>query len=172
MTNLRSEEEPSGETARESEDHFRALVQATSDVVYRMSADWTEMHHLRGRDFVADTHEPTRTWLQKYIHPSDQPQVTQAVNEAIQGKKLFQLEHRALRKDGTFGWTFSRAVPVLDGAGQIVEWLGAASDVTARHEAARQLRESEDRAAFVRRSSEIGFCSVISRSTSCSGTNS
>jgi hypothetical protein len=32
----------------ESEERFRALVIAISDVVYRMSADWTEMHYLRG----------------------------------------------------------------------------------------------------------------------------
>ena len=32
----------------ESEERFRALVTASSDVVYRTSADWTEMHYLRG----------------------------------------------------------------------------------------------------------------------------
>ena len=32
----------------ESEGRFRALVIPMSDVVYRMSADWTEMHYLRG----------------------------------------------------------------------------------------------------------------------------
>jgi two-component system CheB/CheR fusion protein len=41
--------------------------------------------------------------------------------------------------DGSIGWTSSRAVPILDGDGEIVEWFGAASDVTARREAeARQ----------------------------------
>jgi len=32
----------------ESEERFRALLTASSDVVYRMSADWAEMHYLRG----------------------------------------------------------------------------------------------------------------------------
>jgi signal transduction histidine kinase len=34
--------------------------------------------------------------------------------------------------DGTLGWTFSRAIPVLNANGDIVEWFGAASDVTER----------------------------------------
>ncbi|WP_292128236.1 PAS domain-containing protein, partial [Mesorhizobium sp.] len=33
---------------RESEQRFRALVNASSDVVYRMSPDWQEMHELDG----------------------------------------------------------------------------------------------------------------------------
>lgn len=141
----------------ESEEHFRALVQATSDVIYRMNADWTEMRFLRGREFIAETHEPTCTWLEKYIHHEDRSHVMQAVREAIEAKKVFQLEHRVLRVDGTLGWTISRAVPIFDGSGEIVEWLGAASDTTPRNEAAEQLRLSEERSSFVRRSSGIGF---------------
>ena len=49
------------------------------------------------------------------------------------------------RGDGTLGWTFSRAVPLLDERGEIVEWFGAASDVTARKEAETKVAESEAR---------------------------
>jgi PAS domain S-box-containing protein len=142
---------------QESDEHFRALVQATSDVVYRMNADWTVMHHLKGRDFIADSHQPTLSWFEKYIHPDDQQQVAKSIKDAILAKQPFQLEHRVLRVDGTWGWTLSRAVPIFDNAGEIVEWLGAASDISARKEAAEQLRISEERSVFVRRSSGIGF---------------
>ncbi len=50
------------EEARQSEDRFRALTAATSDAVYCMSPDWTEMRHLQGRDFIADTLEPSCSW--------------------------------------------------------------------------------------------------------------
>ena len=30
------------------------------------------------------------------------------------------------------GWTFSRAIPILDGRSEIIEWFGAASDITER----------------------------------------
>ena len=130
---------------RDSEERFRAFVTASSDVVYRMSPDWSEMRELRGREFIADTAAPSGSWLEKYIHPDDQPHVMAVINEAIRAKSVFQLEHRVLRVDGTLGWTFSRAIPLLDASGAIVEWFGAASDITARKQAEEALRESEER---------------------------
>ncbi len=120
---------------RESEARYRALVTASSDAVYRMNPDWTEMQRLDGREFISDTPEPSRSWLEKYIHPDDQPHVMEAINQAIRTKGLFELEHRVLRVDGTMGWTFSRAIPVLDGNGEITQWFGTASDVTRRKQA-------------------------------------
>ena len=133
------------EALRESEERFRAFVTASSDVVYRMSPDWREMRELRGREFIADTDAPSRGWLEKYIHPDDQPHVLAVIDEAIRTKGVFQLQHRVLRLDGTLGWTFSRAIPLLDANGAIVEWIGAATDVTARKRAEDALRESEER---------------------------
>jgi signal transduction histidine kinase len=40
------------------------------------------------------------------------------------------------------GWTFSRAVPVLDATGAIKEWFGAATDITWRKQAEEQLRNN------------------------------
>jgi PAS domain S-box-containing protein len=117
---------------RESEERFRAFTNATNDVVYLMSPDWTEMRHLQGREFITDTLEPSRTWLDKYIHPDDQPRVMQTIQRAIQTKSVFELEHRVIRVDGSLAWVCSRAIPILDQAGEIIEWFGAASDVTHR----------------------------------------
>ncbi len=132
---------------RESEEHFRALVQASSDAVYRMNADWSEMRHLDGRDFIADTNTPSDSWLQKYIHPDDQEQVMAVIKEAIRTKGVFELEHRVLRPDGSLAWTFSRAIPIHDPNGEIVEWFGMASDVTERKLADERIRASEVRLA-------------------------
>ncbi len=120
---------------RQSEERFRVFVTACSDVVYRMSPDWSKMYYLRDRDSVPDTCRPDNTWLDKYIHPDDQPRVTGVIKEAIRTKGVFELEHRVRRVDGTRGWISSRAVPMLDSAGEIMEWFGTAKDVTARREA-------------------------------------
>lgn len=117
---------------RESEERYRALVTATSDIVYRMSPDWSEMRQLQGKKFIADTDRPNPNWLQEYIHPDDQAHVQGVINEAIRTKSVFELEHRVIRVDGTLGWTFSRAIPLLDEDGNIYEWFGAASDITRR----------------------------------------
>ncbi len=146
-----------GESIRASEERFRALVSATSDAVYRMSADWTEMRHLEGREFIADTHEPSRSWLVKYIPAEDQPHVLEAIHAAIRSKGVFELEHRVRRVDGTLGWTFSRAIPMLEGNGEITEWFGAASDVTARKQAEAAIRASEGRSRSILESITDGF---------------
>jgi len=122
-----------------SEERFRAFVTASSDVVYRMNADWTEMRFLQGRDFIPDTEDANRSWLEKYIHPDDHAPVWAAIQEAIRTKSVFQLEHRVIRVDGTLGWTFSRAVPIRNAQGEIVEWFGAAADTTERKRAEQAL---------------------------------
>lgn len=134
----------SDDRLREIEEQFRAFVMATSDVVYRMSPDWGEMWQLRGRDLLADTDSPDRSWLHKYIHPDDQPHVTAAINHAIQSKSVFELEHRVLRADGSLGWAFSRAVPLTDASGEIAEWFGTAKDITDRKQAEEALRQATD----------------------------
>ena len=125
---------------KQSETRFRAFVSATADVIYRMSPDWSEMRHLQGQDFIADTPDPNRSWLEKYIHPEDQARVMAAIREAIRTRSIFELEHRVVRVDGTLGWTFSRAIPLLDEGGEILEWFGAASDVTERKETQLRLQ--------------------------------
>jgi signal transduction histidine kinase/DNA-binding response OmpR family regulator/PAS domain-containing protein len=130
---------------RESETLYRAFVTASTDAVYRMSADWSEMRQLNGRQFIADTQHPSGEWVQKYIMPEDQNRVLSAIKHAILTRSKFELEHRVIRRDGTSGWTFSRAIPILDEVGEIREWIGTASDVTRRKEAEGALRDSEEK---------------------------
>ena len=138
-----SERKRAEEAVRQSEERFRALTTASSDVVYRMSPDWSEMLHLDGRGFLADTEKPHRGWLAEYIPPSERLRVLAAIGEAIRTRGIFELEYAVLRLDGSLGWTFSRAVPLIDARGEIVEWFGAASDISQRKEAEAALRESE-----------------------------
>ncbi|MBD1914723.1 MULTISPECIES: PAS domain S-box protein [Cyanophyceae] len=126
----------------QSEAQFRLLVTASSDTLYKMSADWSEMYSLYGQGFLSSTDHPNRLWLDAYIPQDEQPPVLEAIQQAICDKRPFELEHQVWRADGTVGWTVSRAVPLLNEQNEIVEWFGAASDVTER----KQLLEREQTA--------------------------
>ncbi|WP_310388838.1 response regulator [Roseateles sp.] len=144
--------------AQASEQHFQALALATSDIVYRMSADWSLMYPLVGRALVASTDVPLErwAWLEQNVPADEHARVRQAIAEVVSNKALFSLEHRVRRPDGTLGWISSRAVPVLDVDGSVREWFGAASDITARKAAEAALAGSE---AFAR--------SVVGASADC-----
>ena len=124
---------------RDSELQFQTFVATSSDVIYRMSPDWKVMQDLKSKEFLMKTDHPTDTWLEVYLPKEEQARVKEAINEAIREKKMFELEHRVIQADGSIGWTFSRAVPLLDKRGNIREWLGAASDITFRKRAEEQL---------------------------------
>lgn len=128
---------------RENEKRFRALTMASSDVVYRMNPDWTEIRSLEGRGRIKDTVEARAFWQDEYIPPADQPRLHAAIAEAIRTRSVFELEHRVRRLDGSIGWMDARAVPMLDADGEIYEWIGASTDVTERREAEEKLKQAD-----------------------------
>lgn len=132
------------EALRWSEERFRAFVMASSEIVYRVSNDWSEMRYLYGRGFLSNTESPSSNWLQEYVLPEDQQHVMAVINEAIRKKSAYELEHRVRLADGSIGWIFSRAVPIMDSNSEIIEWFGAASDITKRKEAETKLKETLD----------------------------
>ena len=130
---------------QESERNYRALATATSDVSYRMSADWSTMLPLDGRDLVASSEASLAdwAWLYQNIPTDEHARVRQAISEAVAQQALFELEHRVRRPDGSVGWTRSRAVPVLDANGTVTAWFGTASDITAKISLEAQLRQAQ-----------------------------
>lgn len=138
-----------------NEKRLRALVTASSDVIYSLSADWEVMHELDGRGFLKDTHGPMTGWRFQNVYAGDMEMVNIAIDEAIRNKKIFELEHRVNRADGTTGWTISRAVPILDDEGNITEWFGTASDITDRKLAEEKLAEINAKVALAEESLRI-----------------
>jgi PAS domain-containing protein len=118
------------DSAGHNERRLRGLLAATSDMIYRMSPDWTLMYQMDGRGFMPDTDVPSVAWQEEYLIPEDRPAIMAVVAEAIRTKSVFQCEHRVWQADGSIGWTLSKAIPISDENGNIVEWFGAASDIT------------------------------------------
>jgi PAS domain-containing protein len=122
------------EVSRASEARLGALVRASSEVLYSMSADWTEMRQITGGGFLADTGTANPRWIEDYIPETEQSRVQAAIAEAIRSRSVFSLEHQVRLAEGGVGWTQSRAVPLFGPDGEITEWFGTASNVTARRE--------------------------------------
>jgi PAS domain S-box-containing protein len=129
------------EALRKSEEQFRLFIQATSNQVYKISADWKEMYLLAGKEFISGPDGLSNSWLNKNIPLEDQVKVQEAIQRASKSKSILELEHRVTMEDGTIGWTFFRAIPVLDDAGEVREWFGSAHDITDRKNAEKELRE-------------------------------
>ncbi|MFO7934687.1 MAG: CheR family methyltransferase [Bacteroidales bacterium] len=144
------------EELRESEKRFRALVEATSFVIFRMSPDWGEMRELDGHGIITDTKRPDKQWMNKYIHPEDRPEMEKAIDKAIRTRSAFSMELRIRLADGSTGWTFTRAVPLLDDGGEIMEWFGAASDISSQVRAEQAFRGSENRRLMAFEAAGIG----------------
>src|SRR3984957_15213710 len=85
---------------RESEERFRTFISATSNVVYRMSPDWSEMRYLDGQEFIPDTKDSSRTWVDKYIHRDDQHHVMAVIKKAIKPQTIFQQRYPVLSTKG------------------------------------------------------------------------
>ncbi|MBF5045628.1 MULTISPECIES: ATP-binding protein [Myxococcaceae] len=129
---------------RRSERRFRALATAGTVSLFRMSPDWEQMFPIDDQGALTESPAPTERWLERYIPPEDRAAVSGAISAAIRERRVFSLEHPVRHADGSLGWTLTRVVPILSKEGRILEWFGAASDVTARRQAEERVREAEE----------------------------
>lgn len=77
----------------------------------------------------------------RLIHPEDKPAVEDAIRQALQGSRNYEMEFRILRPDGAVSWVFTNAT-VARRDGKPVRMIGATLDITERRladEASRQL---------------------------------
>lgn len=120
------------EVAR-SEERYRSLVSATSQVVWNTGPDGRVMDDLpTWRAFTGQTLEELLRpggWLEA-IHSEDRDHTAEAWAAAVKTGAPFQCEYRVRRADGSYRHLAVRGVPVRDALGDVREWVGAGTDVT------------------------------------------
>jgi PAS domain S-box-containing protein len=130
-----------------SEERYRALVEATSTVVWRTSADghaffvgstWSDLTG-QSTDDVAGS-----GWLE-VLHPDDKERVIRKWQAAVAAKSIHEDEFRVRVRDGSYRYFAARGVPVFDEDGSVREWVGANTDIHDRRRAEEALRETADR---------------------------
>ncbi|MEQ5787891.1 PAS domain-containing protein [Erythrobacter sp. NFXS35] len=137
---------------RHSESRLHSLIDSTSDLIFRMNPDGTDIQQLDGRGPLGSERKIANL-LTEHIPAGDHDAVQQALQAAIRQRTPLHIEHRIINPEGAVRWLNSRAVPVLDECGKITEWFGMATDITGRRKAEEQLAHG---AEMLRVASEIG----------------
>jgi PAS domain S-box-containing protein len=141
------------ETAlRHSENRLRTLIAASSDMIFRMNPQATLMKQVGSEKLLGNVGEES-DWIERYVVDSDREMVRSVIDNAIVSRAPFHVENRIRADDGVVRWLSSRAVPVMDEHGEIAEWFGMATDITARRSTEQQLAHG---AQMLRVASEIG----------------
>jgi PAS domain S-box-containing protein len=81
---------------------------------------------------------PTRDTFWRLVHPDDRQRVRSALQDALDGGKPYDIEHRIVRPDGTERVVHRQGEVVRDGAGNPVRMVGTVLDVTERSRALEQ----------------------------------
>jgi PAS domain S-box-containing protein len=76
-------------------------------------------------------------------HPSDEQHFRNGLARSLSNGDTFSLQHRLRRKDGVYRWLSSRAEPLRDPNGVIVNWYGLCFDIDDQMQAEQTLRRSE-----------------------------
>lgn len=130
---------------RNSEDHYRNMVELHPQIPWTSSPDGTILE--LGPRFSKITGIPNNKllpygWLNA-VHFGDKARVVAEWNKSLASGERLDIEYRLHLKDGVFGWFRARAAARFDEAGKIIRWYGTLEDVTDRYVAEAARRESE-----------------------------
>ena len=128
---------------RESETRFRELADNISQFAWTADAKgWIYWYNKRWHDYAGTNLEEMQGWgWQKVHHPEHVDRVVQRIRESFENGTPWEDTFPLRRKDGTYRWFLSRALPIRNEDGEVVRWFGTNTDVTEQIVAENALRE-------------------------------
>lgn len=130
-----------------SEGRYRVLTEALPHMVWTMRPDLTlEFLNRNASEFTGYTVERMNNegW-QGLVHPDDLPGMVATVAGPLERGEAHGAEYRFRHHTGEYRWVQSRAVPLKDASGLVVQWVGSTHDLHDRRTAEDRLRQSERR---------------------------
>ncbi|AYO57458.1 hypothetical protein CO230_04570 [Chryseobacterium sp. 6424] len=118
--------------AQSNEYEYRTLAEAMSQMVWTAKPDGKIDFCSRNMSdlFGCKEMEIEDFDFGKFIHPDDRAKHRLLWRNAVATKKNFELEYRLFSKAaGQYIWYLSRATPVIDDEGNIIKWIGTATDI-------------------------------------------
>ena len=145
---------------RESEERYRVLIEVSPQTVWMGRADGSITYcNQWWFNYTGLTMEQTQGdgWAQ-VIHPDHREKIFAAWRHAAATGGDWNVEIPFRRAaDGQYRWHLAKGLPVRDGQGRIVRWIGIASDIHDRREAEEALRESEAKLEEAQRIAHVGY---------------
>jgi PAS domain S-box-containing protein len=99
---------------------------------------------------------PTSEEFLKHVHPEDRERVHDAMSNAVQEKREYEVEHRMILPNGTIKHVHALGHLVLNPSRDVLEVMGSAVDITDRKLAEAALRRSEAYLAQAQQLSHTG----------------
>jgi PAS domain S-box-containing protein len=99
---------------------------------------------------------PTSEEFLRHVHPEDRERVHDAMSNAVQEKREYEVEHRMILPNGTIKHVHALGHLVLNPSGSVAEVMGSAVDITERKLAEAALRRSEAYLAQAQQLSRTG----------------
>ena len=110
---------------------MRFLADAMPQIVWTASPDGhTDYFNERFLRFTGKSIDDLtgRKWTD-LIHPDDRERTTQKWQESLKDHTEFEIENRLLAADGHYYWHLMRALPSKDENGNILQWIGTATEI-------------------------------------------
>jgi len=143
---------------RDSEHRFRMIADNIS--VLAWTADEIGLgtwYNKRWHDYTGLNAEESRgAGWERLHHPDHLERVKQGLREAYARKGIWEDTFPLKGSDGQYRWFLSRAVPILDEAGNILRWFGTNVDVT-------EMRKAEQSVAHLAAIVEFSHDAIISK---------
>ena len=142
---------PVEETLRDRERELSQLIDMVPSHLWRLTPEGEPtFFNKRMVDFlgldVPDTDKPGISRLEavvETVHPDDAAEFRDTLNRCLVTGEHFTMRYRLRRADGVYRWMSSRAEPMRDPDGRIIQWYGLCHDIDDQMHAEEALRQSE-----------------------------
>ncbi|WP_426491584.1 PAS domain S-box protein [Hymenobacter sp. 102] len=119
---------------RQSEEQFRVVANLVPDLLWTNTTEGaTDWCNQRWLDYTGQTMEQVcgYGWID-VIHPDDRAGSTRSFLEAVRAGQPLHLEHRIRSAAGPYRWFLVQMVPFTRQGQDVVQWVGAATDIHER----------------------------------------